>query len=149
MNDRDRLAQLEGLLAQLERMPASANRDFMLAEVRGRVVDVKTGMPATPLRALPRDESAVGFVATPTPPAKAVAASTPDVKPAAVPMRHPRRAPARRPAHARVVRLPQLREHTHEQAVDLLGMDGVLNLEESPPAAAPDVTRPWVRGLRG
>jgi hypothetical protein len=48
-----------------------------------------------------------------------------------------------------VVRLPQLREHTHEQAVDLLGMDGVLNLEEALPAATPDVTRPWARGLRG
>jgi len=150
MNDRDRLAQLEGLLAQLEGMPASAKRDFMLAEVRGRVVDVKTGMPATPMRALPRDESEVEFVAAPTPP---VAPAPPAAKAAPGPMRQPRRTPARRPAHARVVpsvRLPQLREHTHEEAVDLLGMDGVLNLEDAPPAAPAEVDRrPWARGLRG
>ena len=56
MNDRDRLCQLEALLARLERMPASAGRDWMLAEVRGRAVDVETGMPPTPMRALPNEE---------------------------------------------------------------------------------------------
>ena len=137
MNDRDRLEQLEGLLARLERMPASAGRDWMLAEVRGRAVDVETGMPNTPLRALPRDESQVEVV--PAPPK------------AAPPASRPRPQPRRHAARARVapiVRLPQVRQRVHEEVVDLLGMDGVLDLDDSP-AAATGVSRPWSRGLRG
>ena len=74
MNDRDRLGQLEGLLARLEQMPASPERDWMLAEVRGRAVDVKTGMPSTPLRALPRDEVQVTLPAERAPRDRATAA---------------------------------------------------------------------------
>ena len=137
MNDRDRLEQLEVLLARLERMPASAGRDWMLAEVRGRAVDVETGMPNTPLRALPRDESQVEVV--PAPPK------------AAPPAPRPRPQPRRHAARARVaptVRLPQVRQRVAEEVVDLLGIDGVLDLDDSP-AAATGVSRPWSRGLRG
>jgi hypothetical protein len=141
MNDRDRLEQLEGLLARLERMPASAGRDWMLAEVRGRAVDVETGMPNTPLRALPRDESQVEVVEVVTPPAPKAAA------PAARPRTQPRRHAARARV-APIVRLPQVRQRVHEEVVDLLGMDGVLDLDDSP-AAATGVSRPWSRGLRG
>ena len=56
MNDRDRLDQLRGLLDRVGRMPASAERDWTLTEVRARVVDVETGTPPTPMRALPPDE---------------------------------------------------------------------------------------------
>jgi hypothetical protein len=45
MNDRVRLDQLRRLLDRLERMPASADRDWMLAEVRARAVDVETASP--------------------------------------------------------------------------------------------------------
>ena len=141
MNDRDRLEQLEGLLARLERMPASARRDWMLAEVRGRAVDVETGMPNTPLRALPRDESQVEVVKVVTPPAPKAAA------PARAHGRS-RDAMPRGRGSLRSVRLPQVRQRVHEEAVDLLGMDGVLNLDDSS-AAPTGVSRPWSRGLRG
>src|SRR3954447_24611774 len=49
MNDRDRLEQLRALLVRLERMPVSAERDWMIGEVRARAVDVETGVkPAAP-----------------------------------------------------------------------------------------------------
>src|SRR4051794_3521598 len=57
MNERDRLDQLRGLRDRLERMPTSADRDWMLAQVRARAVDVETGAPAGPMRARPQDES--------------------------------------------------------------------------------------------
>jgi hypothetical protein len=137
MNDRDRLEQLEVLLARLERMPASAGRDWMLAEVRGRAVDVETGVATTPLRALPRDESQVEVV--PAPPKAAPQAPRPRPQP----RRH-----AARTRVAPIVRLPQVRQRVPEEVVDLLGIDGVLDLDDSP-AAATGVSRPWSRGLRG
>jgi hypothetical protein len=142
MNDRDRLEQLEGLLARLEQMPASAERDFMLAEVRGRAVDIETGVPNTPVRALPRDEG------LPAPqPVKAAAR-----KPVA-PVARARTQPRHHAARTRVVapvRPPQARqrEREREDVVDLLGMGGVLNLDDAA-SPAPDVSRPWSRGLRG
>ena len=141
MNDRDRLCQLEALLARLERMPASAGRDWMLAEVRGRAVDVETGMPSTPMRALPNEEDAPRA----------------EVAPRRAPVKRPRRTPSHHAPRGRVVTpvsMPPVRErgHTHEEAVDLLGMDGVLNLDDAPtatPTATGDISRPWARGLRG
>jgi hypothetical protein len=44
MSDRHRLEQLPGLLDRLERMPASADRDWMLGEIGARAVDVETGV---------------------------------------------------------------------------------------------------------
>src|SRR4051812_50068031 len=58
MNDRDRLEHLRGLLDRLERMPASADRNWMLAEIRARAVDVETGVTPSAVRALPHDEAA-------------------------------------------------------------------------------------------
>ena len=94
-----------------------------------------------PLRALPRDESQVEVVEVVTPPAPKAAA------PAARPRTQPRRHAARARV-APIVRLPQVRQRVHEEVVDLLGMDGVLDLDDSP-AAATGVSRPWSRGLRG
>ena len=147
MNDRDRLCQLEALLARLERMPASVGRDWMLAEVRGRAVDVETGMPPTPMRALPNEE----------PPTAEQDAPRAEVAPRRAPVKRPRRAPSHHAPRARVVTpvsMPPVRErgHTHEDVVDLLGMDGVLNLDDAPtatPTATGDISRPWARGLRG
>jgi hypothetical protein len=145
MNDRDRLGQLGGLLARLERMPASAGRDWMLAEVRGRAVDVETGMAPTPLRALPRDEAQASLAAEQAPRA--------DQAPPPAPVKRPRTTPSRRAPRGRVVApvcMPPVRdrERSREEVVDLLGMDGVLNLDDSPTAAS-DASRPWARGLRG
>src|SRR5215218_10103554 len=48
-----RLKRLRELRDRLERMPASAERDRMLQEVRARVVDVDTGVTPRPM--LPAD----------------------------------------------------------------------------------------------
>src|SRR4051794_33957320 len=55
MNDRDRLEHLRVLLDRLERMPAAADRDWMLREVRARAVDVDSGVRPAAVRALPAD----------------------------------------------------------------------------------------------
>jgi hypothetical protein len=47
----DRLEQLRALLVRVERMPASAGRDWMLGEVRARAVDVETGVRPAAMRA--------------------------------------------------------------------------------------------------
>ena len=52
MTDQHRLAQLKVLLDRLERMPASPDRDYMLAEVRSRAVDIDTGIKPSPMRPL-------------------------------------------------------------------------------------------------
>ena len=155
MNDRDRLGQLEGILARLERMPASAGRDWMLAEVRGRAVDVETGMPPTPMRALPRDEAQALLDAEQASLDADAEQSTPvtDPPPRPAPVKRPRTTPSRRAPRGRVgapACMPPIRERgrSHEDVVDLLGMDGVLDLNDSPTAAS-DMVRPWARGLRG
>jgi hypothetical protein len=57
MNDRDRLAQLRGMLARLERMPVSSERDWMLGEIRARAVDVETGIRPAAVRARSREDT--------------------------------------------------------------------------------------------
>jgi hypothetical protein len=144
MNHRDRLHQLHGLLDRLERMPASADRDWMLAEVRGRAVDVETGMAPSPLRVLPQDELGAERAARtpPPPPAPSKPRPSAPARPAPAPRRE-------RPVHvtARVqpgpVRVPE-----HEDVVDLLAQDGVMSLDD-PPSAVAGASRPWSRGLRG
>src|SRR3954451_23805386 len=65
MNDRDRLEQLRALLVRLKRMPASAERDWMLGEVRARAVDVETGVKPAAMRALAGDGAESEFAAAP------------------------------------------------------------------------------------
>jgi hypothetical protein len=143
MNDRDRLDQLRGLLERLERMPASADRDWMVAEVRGRAVDVETGMPPSSMRARPQGELEVESAAERSPRVEAVARVT-----------SYRSKPSRRAQRARLVhpaaRIPPVpgRERCHEEVVDLLEQGGVMCLDE-PPAAATGARRPWSGGLRG
>ena len=143
MNDRDRLDQLRGLLDRVGRMPASADRDWTLAQVRARVVDVETGTPTTPMRALPPDELEAEIAAERSP-----RAGTPPrakIRP---------RKPSRRAQRARLghpaARTPpvRIRERGLDEVVDLLEQDGVMCLEE-PAAAATAARRPWTRGLRG
>jgi hypothetical protein len=143
MNERDRLDQLRGLLERLERMPASASRDRTLAEVRARVVDVETGTPPTPMRALPQDELEAEIAAERSAPTEPVTR----VK------TRPRR-PSRRAQRARLVhpaaRIPPapVRERGREEVVDLLEQDGTMCLDE-PAAAQPATPHPWSAGLRG
>src|SRR5438128_1951836 len=130
MNDRDRLEQLRGLLDRLERMPASADRDWMLAEVRGRAVDVESGVRPAAVRALPRDQADADHAVTPRKRAR---------------LRTPRPAPPHAPpARPTVTRSPTVAPHT--SAVDLLEQGGLLCLGD-PPAEPATPSRPWCAGL--
>jgi len=55
MSGDHRLTRLRALVDRLQRLPASAQREWMLGEVRARVVDVETGEPPRPMRALDPD----------------------------------------------------------------------------------------------
>src|ERR1700712_305295 len=146
MNDRDRLAQLHGLVSRLERMPASAERDWMLNEVRARAVDVETGAKPTALRALPQNEAELA--ASEPLRAEPVAVAPPQPKPVvAAPAPTPRRAARPVPVVTQWT-IPAPRARIEPQlAVNLLEEGFVLNLDDSPSADAP-ATRPWSRGLR-
>lgn len=132
MNQRDRLDQLRGLRDRLERMPTSADRDWMLAQVGARAVDVETGAPAGPMRARREDES------------EPVASAAP---------RRTRRKPASPAQRARPVhvapRIPAVpvRARAQHESVDLLAQGGVMCLDD-PPDAGAGTSRPWSRGLR-
>ncbi len=157
MNERDRLGQLRELLVRLERMPASAERDWMLGEVRARAVDIETGVTPAAMRAL----SAPGAE-----PEAAVRSEASHVAAAeTVPPRKPRRRPAsRRPLARAAWGAPRARLATpasrsplaaprgrvaHESVVDLLEQGGVLCLDDQQPGAADGASRPWSGGLRG
>ena len=140
MNDRDRLNQLRGLLDRVGRLPESPDRDWTLAQVRARVVDVETGTPPTPMCAPPPEELEAETVAERSPRAEApprakIRPTTPS-----------RRAQRPRPQHP-AVRTPPvpIRKRGREEVVDLLEQGGVMCLEE-PATAARCV---WTRGLRG
>jgi hypothetical protein len=132
MKDRDRLDQLRELLARLERMPASADRDWMLAEVRARAVDVETGVATAPMRALPHGEPASEVAGEPAP--------------RAARQRRSRR--AQRPTLVHPPMPAPVRESRPEDVVDLLEQGGVICLDDSP-AAATAASRAWSGGLRG
>src|SRR4051794_39562070 len=57
MKDRDRLEQLRTMLARLERMPASPDRDWLLGGGRARAGGVRTGVPPAPMRPPHQDEA--------------------------------------------------------------------------------------------
>jgi hypothetical protein len=143
-----RLARLRALVDRLERLPASARREWALAEARARMVDVETGYTPRAMRALEPDPP---MRPTEPPAARSVtadAAKRPSSKPRSrvpsgrvqrplSPVEAPRPAPEPVPVDA---------------GAAALGTDGLLSLED----LAADTTRepsngaaPWRRGLRG
>jgi hypothetical protein len=141
MNDRDRLDQLRRLLDRLERMPASAERDWMRAEVRRRTVDVETGMAPAPMRALPQDELEAELAAERSP--RPVSVKTHRRKRS----RNAHHGTLGRPAARMAPVAAHEREH-QESFVDLLQQGGVMCLDDAP-AATTDASRGWAGGLRG
>ena len=132
MNDDDRrLARLRGLVVRLERLPESAQREWMLGEVRARMVDIDTGFPPQPLRRIREAEPAPAS----TRPAKRPAAPRPKpaldagVQPLEAPPQESPPAPGETPVPDHVLWL--------DDSTDTAG---------SP--AARDLPR-WRRGLRG
>jgi hypothetical protein len=156
MNDRDRLEQLRALLVRLERMPVSAERDWMVREVRARAVDVETGVKPAAMRARSADGAQAEIPLAPK------ASRTEAAKTVAPPK--PRRAPASRRPAARAERggspaMPATpgprsslavagRRPAQESVVDLLEQGGVLSLDDQP-ARADAASRSWSGGLRG
>ena len=143
MNDRDRLEQLRGMLDRLERMPASPDRDWLLAEVRARTVDVETGAPPAPMR--PQNPDEVDFELAAGDPSTIKATQT----------KAGRRVDERQvegPAPASVVQSAPPPESAaprgRESGLDLLEQGGLLSLDE-PSTGAAGPNRPWTRGLRG
>ena len=133
----ERLKRLKELVDQLEQLPASPDRDRVLAEVRSRAVDVDTGV--TPRAMLP--------VREPTPPPR---------------RRHPSARPERfRPRPTTPARPVQPARpavaHTTTDRPGVLLWDDRLSLEDSPELAPlphamgnPDGSvQPWAFGLRG
>ena len=142
MKDRDRLAQLQGLVSKLERMPASAERDWMLNEVRARAVDVETGVKPSALRALPQNDVEAAPVAPEPVPAPAPAPAR--ARQARLTPRVPRPAPV-----VTQWSIPAPAPVDPANAVNLLEEGFVLSLDDSPPATDETTLRPWSYGLRG
>jgi hypothetical protein len=161
MTGQDRLAQLRALMNRLERMPASPDRDHMLAEVRSRAVDIDTGIAPRPMRPLESGMTLEPEAVAPKPVAKTA-------PPAPAPARVPAKPAARRVAPraaAPVVRREPVTEtpaweatfpatKAHEDRVDLLSLGGLLSLDDEVPATEPvegerPANRPWAGGLRG
>jgi hypothetical protein len=156
MNERDRLEQLRALLVRLERMPVSAERDWVLGEVRARAVDVETGVKPAAMRARSTDGAEPEIPAAPKA-SRTDAAQT-------VPPPKSRRGPASRRRAARAAwdgsralpatpascsSLAAARQRAaHESGVDLLEQGGVLCLDDQP-EVADGASRPWSGGLRG
>ena len=133
-----RVRRLRDLIARIEGLPVSPDRDRLLSEFRSRAVDVDTGV--TPRAILPMREPGSVAALDDRPPSRDrsrnVARSTP---PAAAPAVEPAQ-PA--PAAARP-------EHVDEPYWG----DERLSLEDSLPAeargAGGQAVPPWTLGLRG
>jgi pyruvate/2-oxoglutarate dehydrogenase complex dihydrolipoamide acyltransferase (E2) component len=123
VSSKDRLGRLRQLVARLEQLPDSPERERMLAEVRARAVDLETGV--TPRAMLPVEMSRLMR----------------DEKPRTAPAP----APARRSAPITRVEAPAPRAaQPASPSIDLLANEERLSLEES---SAPH--RAWQHGLRG
>jgi hypothetical protein len=156
-----RLQRLRHLLDRIEKLPASAERERMLREVRARVVDVDTGV--TPRAMLTVDPDPL-LATDPGPPAarapKAVARmpADPDGGRPAVLLPEPAKAIRAAPPPEAVSRAGAPAGFSLTGAGDwlsLAGIDEVLSLDDSAPpltageARAGHDPRPWTRGLRG
>lgn len=128
MSSEHRLRRLKELLARIEQLPASSERERMLAEVRARVVDVDTGV--TPRAMLPVDT-------VPTLPAT-------DVE----------RRPQASPSAARRT-TADLSAAEDREWLSLVATNEILSLDNSAPLSSAGEApvghdrRPWTRGLRG
>jgi hypothetical protein len=127
------------MLDKLERLPASAERDRMLREVRARVVDVDTGVEPSALAPLSDEKS--------TPPAD----PAPRLRRAARPVARTPVDEARRP---RTTARREPAEPPAAGAGDRLGVapDELLSLDEAwlpPGEARTELVPAWRRGLRG
>ena len=140
----ERLQRLKDLVAQLERLPESPERDRVLSEVRSRAVDVDTGV--TPRAMLPVREPAPPRAAPKPRPERHRFPAPTRTRPLARPI-----APARPVAPAR----PAVARTTTEDLGELL-WDDRLSMEDAPELAplphaknnSDGSVPPWAFGLR-
>jgi len=131
----NRLQRLRDLVAQLERLPGSEERDRVLSEVRARAVDLDTG--ETPRAMLPIDPEVLPpELSKPSP--RAIAPRKDLV--AAYEPRPARIAAAQAAPLVPATAMPRIHEP--------VALDERLSLEESP-APQSQAPRPWRQGLRG
>jgi hypothetical protein len=126
-----RLDRLRDLAAQLERLPSSRERDFMIKEIRARAVDVETGETPSALRTLEPE--------------------TPQAPPAPAKARRPREAacpvPEPAPVTVAIAKPEPAPEPAPKPAFEVVLGGGVLWADEPEPEG--ENPRPWTRGLRG
>jgi hypothetical protein len=142
-----RLTRLRALVDRLERLPESAEREWALAEVRARIVDVETGFTPRTMRALEPEPPI-----RPTEPPAARSVNEDAVKrPSSKRRSRVRSGPAQRPLSPVTAPRPAPEPVPVDRAA-VLGTDGLLSLED----LAADTTggpgngaAPWTRGLRG
>lgn len=141
-----RITRLRALVDGLERLPASARRDWMLEEARARLVDVDTGYAPRAMRAL-EEERPIERPATRNGNGRAVKRpSTSDGS--AADAAQPEISPAEEP-------VPAPQPDPVDAAAALLGTGGLLWLEDSStdssdePGNDSTASAPWRRGLRG
>jgi hypothetical protein len=134
-----RLARLRALVVRIERLPASARRDWMLEEARARLVDVDTGYAPRAMRALEEDR-----------PAEPKATRGGNGRAVKRPTTRHREIP---PVDAAP---PAPQPDPVDAAVAALGTGGLLWLEDDSSADSVDepgngstASAPWRRGLRG
>ena len=137
MSSEHRLRRLRELLARIEQLPASSERERMLAEVRARVVDVDTGV--TPRAMLPVDT-------VPTLPATDLD-RRPQERRESVPVAPPE-AVSRSAARTTTAGLSAADDR---EWLSLVATNEILSLDNSAPlsSAGEHDRRPWTRGLRG
>jgi uncharacterized membrane protein len=133
MNDHDRLQQLRALAVRIEGMPASAERDWMLGEVRARAVDVETGAEPAAMRALPADGAEAEIPVAPQAERGGATETASPPKPRRRPP-SPRQAAratwGAQAARSRPAPVAPRRRAAHERVVDLLEEGGVLSLDD-------------------
>ena len=133
----ERVKRLKDLVDQIERLPASPDRDRLLSEIRSRAVDIETG--TTPRAMLPLRE--------PEPPPIVSWAPKPQRSANLTPMAPRPPAPSVTPAR------PAAPARRAENAEPSLWTERLLSLEDPPlPYVRGRGGRPiapWRRGLRG
>ena len=140
-----RLTRLRKLVDRLERLPESTEREWMLTEARGRIVDVETGAAPRALRPIETE-----------PPARASEPPRPDPADGG-PVERPSSTPEPPPAPSAVSRLDNGDVVADDHDVDAmtLGTDGLLHLDDvsADASAEPEDgsmgSAPWRQGLRG
>lgn len=152
-----RLTRLRALVERIERLPASARREWMLQEARARMVDVETGVEPRPMRTL--------YEEPPATPREPPASRASDGRAVKRPGAKPARVAASRARPQPEGSTRELPRPVPEPVTPLAGRpdprtamprdDDILWLEDQPDDAVTDQGErsagltPWRRGLRG